>query len=193
MKIHRRVTAAIVCLGTMCCLPGCAPEKMPPEYSLDSAQFHVESGMKLLELGKYDHALRDFGRSKELNKTFSGAYVGSGLAWGYKGSWKKGFKHIEKAEVQANTNEEKAFANVGLIRLCLIGKQSAHKNWLNKAQSAYNEAVSLLPDFSDAHYFMGQAYRHASDFDKARELFQKVVQINGNYVAEARHALGVMK
>ena len=196
MKINRKMTAITliaVWLGIMCCLQGCTHEKMPPEYALDSPQYHVESGTNLLKLRKYDDALREFERSKELDPLFSRAYVGSGLVWGHKGDYKKGIKDIEKAKTLTNTDNDKVFACVGLIRLYLTGKESAHKEWLEKAESAYKAAVALLPDFSEAHYYMGQAYKEALNFKKARQLFNKVLEINNTCVHEARRALSLIE
>jgi len=196
MKIEHRVTALILLIGAwlavMCCSKGCAPRAMSPENLLDSPQRHVRSGMKLLKLGKYDDALSQFELAKKLEPVFSMAYVGSGLVWGYKGDFKKGIKEIEKAKDLASTDEEKVCASVGMIRLCVMGKESVHEKWLKKAESAYKDSVDLLPESSEAHYYMGEAYKEALNFKKASELFKKVLEINNTYVREARHALNLI-
>lgn len=176
-------------LAGIASLQGCAPRTLPPESILDTPQYHVRSGMKLLELGRYDDALREFELTKEFDPEFSGAYVGSGLVSAYRGDYKKGIKEIEKGKGHANTDAERVSANVGLIRLYLMGKESALENWLEEAESAYQDAITLLPDSCEAHYYMGSAYMKASTFEKAREFFKKVVEINNTYVHEARRAL----
>lgn len=195
MKTHCRKTAPILLLaglGIMCCLKGCAPGRMSPEHSLTSPQYHVQGGMKFLGLHKYDDAQREFELGKELDPVFSKAYVGSGLAWAYKNNPERGLKDINKAKDLANTDEEKVFASVGLIRLYMMGKESAHKHWLGEAESAFRDAVALWPESAEANYYMGQAYKEASDFKKARRLFKKVLQINNAYVREASRALNLM-
>lgn len=195
MKVHLKMTTLTLIgflLAATASLNGCAPKPGPLENALDTPQHHVHSGMKLLQLGRYSDALREFEYTKEVDPFFSMAYVGSGLVWGYKGDCKKGIKEIEKAREIATTNEERVFASVSLIRLCLIGKESAGKKWLKESESAYKDAVALLPDSSEAHYYMGEVYMEASNFKRARELFNKVLRINKTYVHEARRALNLM-
>jgi tetratricopeptide (TPR) repeat protein len=169
-------------------LQGCAPKVRAPESLLDTPEHHVQSGMKLLRLGKYDDAMREFELAKELDPKFSGAYVGSGLVLGHKGEFKQGIEHMDKAVDFAETKEEKVDANVGLIRLYLLGKESAHKKWLKKAMGAYEEAIDVSPVASAAHYYMGECYKEALDFEKASQLFKKVLDINDGYVVEANDA-----
>ncbi len=173
-------------------LEGCAPKAVPLHNVLDSPQHHVHIGMKFLSMGRYDDALREFELSKESDPVFSNAYVGSGLVWGHRGDYTKGLQQIQKAMDLANTEKEKVFAKVGLIRFYMIGKGSAFGKWLQEAESAYKDAVSLLPDSSDAHYYMGEAYKEASKFKEAGELFKKVLEINKAHVHEARHGLNVI-
>ncbi len=195
MKIEHRVTALILTgtwVAVMCCSNGCTPRAMSPENLLDSPQRHVSSGMKLLKLGKYDAALSQFELAKGLEPVFSTAYVGSGLVWGYKDDFKKGIEEIEKAKDLARTDEEKVYAGVGLIRLCVMGKEAVHEEWLKTAESAYKVTVDLSPESSEAHYYMGEAYKEALNFKRASELFKKVLQINSTYVGEARRALNLI-
>jgi len=195
MKIERIMTALILTaawLAFMSCLEGCTPQVTPRGNLLDTPEHHVQSGTKLLKLGKYEDALREFELAKELAPAFSRAYVGSGLVWGYKGDFKQGIKDIEKAKDLASTDEEKVYANVGLIRLCVIGKESAHEKWIEESESAYKEAVDLLPESSDAHYYMGKAYKEALNLKRARDLFKKVLEINSAYVFEAKQDLNLI-
>ena len=171
-----------LCVAAIALLGGCAPKAVRQDNVLDSPQQHVHNGMKFLTLGKYGNAFREFELSKEFDPTFSKAYVGSGLVWGHRGDYKRGLQEIQKAKDLANTDEEKAFANVGLIRFFVIGKGSAFDKWLQEAESAYKDAVALLPDSSEAHYYMGEAYKEASKFQKARERFKKVLEINNTHV-----------
>ena len=176
-----------VCLAAIFLPAGCAPKIRFSEGVLDTPEHHVQSGMKLLRLGKYDDAMREFELVKEL-APFSGAYVGSGLVLGNRGDFKLGIEDMKKAIGLAKTKGDKVDANVGLIRLYLLGKESAHKDWLKKAEAAYETAISFLPESSSAHYYMGEAYKEALNFEKASRLFKKVLDINNGYVVEANNA-----
>jgi tetratricopeptide (TPR) repeat protein len=105
-----------------------------------------------------------------------------------KGDFKKGLEDLDKAVDLAETDEEKLDANIGLIRLYLMGKESVHKKWLKKAEGAYETAIDIAPDSSAAHYYMGECYKAALDFDSASQLFKKVLDINDGYVVEANDA-----
>jgi len=177
-----------VWLAVIFLFQGCVPKVRPSESVLDTPEHHVQSGMKLLKLGKYDNAMREFELAKELDPKFSRAYVGSGLVLGNKGDFKQGIQDMKKGVRLAKAKEEKADANVGLIRLYLLGKSSAHKDWLKKAKGAYEAALTFLPESSAAHYYMGEAYKEALNFEKASQLFKKVLEINASYVVEANDA-----
>ena len=177
-----------VWLAVIFLFQGCVPKVRPSESVLDTPEHHVQSGMKLLKQGKYDTAMREFEFAKELDPEFSGAYVGSGLVFGYRGDFKQGIEDIKKAVDLAKTKGEKVDANVGLIRLYSLGKKSAHKKWLKKAKGAYEDAIDLQPGSSAAHYYMGEAYKGALNFEKASQLFKKVLDINKTYVVEANDA-----
>ncbi len=187
---HKMIMVALigVWLTAIFFLQGCAPRVRAPESLLDTPEHHVQSGMKLLKLGRYDSAMREFELAKELDPEFSGAYVGSGLVFGYRGDFKQGIEDMEKAVDLARTRGEKVNANVGLIRLYSLGKKSAHKKWLKKAKGAYEDAIDLQPESFAAHYYMGEAYKEALNFEKASQLFKKVLDINKAYVVEANDA-----
>jgi tetratricopeptide (TPR) repeat protein len=167
---------------------GCALKVRAPESLLDTPEHHVQSGMKLLKLGKYDDAMREFELAKEIDPEFSGAYVGAGLVLAHKGEFKEGIEDMDKAVDLAKAMEAKVDANVGLIRLYLMGKELAHKKWLKKAKGAYEGAIDILPEASAAHYYMGECYKEALDFEHASQLFKVVLDINDGFVVEANDA-----
>lgn len=191
MKTKHKVIVLVVTgiwLAAFFSLHGCAPKVRAPESLLDTPEHHVQSGMKLLKLAKYDDAMREFDLAKGLDPEFSAAYVGSGLVLGHKGDFKQGIEDMKKAFGLAETKEEKVDANVGLIRLYLLGKESAHRKWLKKAKGAFEDAIDLSPESSAAHYYMGECYKGALDFEMASQLFKKVLDINDRYVVEANDA-----
>lgn len=178
-----------VLLATFFSLKGCAPKPVPLGVTLDTPEHHVLSGMKLLELGRYGDALREFDLTKRSDPTFSKAYVGCGLVFAYQDKWEKAFQELEKGEKLARTDEEKVFAGVTTVRLFLVGKKSASDDWLKAAESAYNDVVKRMPDSSQAHFYMGKAYEEVGDLGKASVLYEKVLEIDKTHVDEARAAL----
>ena len=49
------------------------------------------------------------------------------------------------------------------------------KGWVSEAESEFKTAQKKDPNSARLHYFMGMAYKVALDFDKAAEMFRKVV------------------
>jgi tetratricopeptide (TPR) repeat protein len=191
MKTKHSLIAFIlagVWLAVTFCFFGCGPKPRPSESVLDTPEHHVQSGMKLMAMGKYDDAMREFDLAKGLDPKFSPAFVGSGLVLGYKGDFKQGLKDMDKALDLAKNKEQKVDANVGFIRLYLLGKESASKNWLSKARKAYGKAIRLSPESSATHYYMGECFKEGLMFTEASDLFKKVLDINDGFVVEANDA-----
>ena len=191
MKTKYNVIAVVlagVWLAAVFSICGCATKPRPSESVLDTPEHHVQSGMKLIAMEKYDDAMREFDLAKGLDPKFSPAFVGSGLVRGYKNDFKQGLKHMDKALDLAETKEQEVDANVGLIRLYLLGKESANKNWLSKARKAYKKAVKISPESSAANYYMGECYKEGLMFGEASKLFKRVLDINNGYVVEANDA-----
>jgi len=172
---------------------GCSQGTLPAWNYLDSADHHVRSGMKLLSMGKYDDAMREFDQAKALESNLSGAYAGSGLVLGYRGNFREAFHDMTKAVALAKNEQERIDAHVGLIRLYALGKASASPHWLERAEGVYEMVIESSPENSAAHYFVGEAYREAGDFQKAKELFRKVLDIDGTYVVEAQNKLSLIE
>lgn len=184
-----------IILATMCSLPtvlslhGCAPKPVPLVVTLDTPEHHVVSGMKLIDLGRFKDALREFDLTKRSDPAFSKAYVGCGLVFAYQDNWDRALQELEKGDALARTDEEKVFARVATVRLFVMGKESAAEDWLAVAESAYNDAVTRMPDSSQAHFYMGKAYEEVGDLAKASILYEKVLYINKTHVGEATAAL----
>ena len=194
-SVHK--TSALIWIGVLIAilfsLGGCAPRPVPLGATLDTPEHHMLSGMKFLELGKYEDALREFDLTKQMAPAFSRAYVGSGLVRAYQGRWEEATRDLEEAQVLAKKKEEQVFASVGFIRLFTLGKDSISADWLIDSESAFEDAVKRIPRSSEAYFYMGKAYEETGDLGKAIVLFEKVLWINKTHVDEARSALNLIK
>ena len=54
------------------------------------------------------------------------------------------------------------------------------KNQINKAKNLYIQILKIKPDYIDVMNNLGELYRHQGQFDKAIDLFKKVLNINSN-------------
>lgn len=182
----KRFNSPAITLGitilTVFALFACAPKAREKASELDTPEHHTFSGMKLLEKGEYDDALREFNLAIELDRKFSPAHAGLGLAYGYKREFKKAHKHMDKAEDLAKDDEQVVGAKVGYIRLYSMERE---KGWLKDAGKAFKKAIKINPESAAAYYYMGKAYKFSYDFDKAGDMFKKVLDLNSDYIAEA--------
>jgi len=162
----------------------CAPKARKAVSALDTPEHHVFSGMKLLEKENYDDAMREFNLAIQLDPKFSSAYTGIGLVNGYKGNFKEAFDNAKKGRELAKTNDDKVNARVGLMRIYSMERKG---DWIDEVESAFKGAIDIDPKSSAAHYYMGEAYKLFYDFDKAGEMFKKVLDMNDKYLMEANN------
>lgn len=161
-------------------LISCAPKPREEVSAMDTPEHHVFSGNKLIDKGKYDDAKREFELALSLDSKFSSAHAGIGLVYGYQKNFDKGYDSLKSAKSYAKTKE--VTAHVYMIRLLSLERKG---KWLDKAESEFKSATKIDSNAPAAYYYMGKAYKVSLDFDKAGEMFKKVLNINTKYVNEA--------
>ena len=170
----------LVVVGVM--VSSCAAPPRKPEAALDTPEHHVFSGNKLMDKGDYIGAQREFVLAMQLDKKYSPAYVGLGLVFAYQKDFEKAHENMKQAKSLAEKKEDRVNASVGMIRLYSMERK---EKWLNKAEDEFEEAVKIDPKSSAAYYYMGKAYKYGYNFDKAGEMFKKVLDLNDKYLVEA--------
>ncbi len=170
----------LVVVGVM--VSSCAAPPRKPEAALDTPEHHVFSGNKLMDKGDYIGAQREFVLAMQLDKKYSPAYVGLGLAFAYQKDFEKAHENMKKAKSLAEKKEDKVNANVGMIRLYSMERK---EKWLDKAEDEFEDAVKIDPKSSAAYFYMGKAYKYGYNFDKAGERFKKVLDLNDKFLVEA--------
>ena len=173
---------SVVCLLF---LLACGPKAVAPKAELDTPEHHVANGNKLLKADEIDKAFKEFNRAKMLDPEYSPAYVGLGLVYGLKGDFKKSFNSMDKAEDYAKGKGQEVGANIGYMRLYIMGKEKVDKKWLNEVENYYEDATKLAPDCSEAYFYMGIAYKMSYNFQKAAKKFTKVLELDKGFVEEA--------
>jgi len=163
-------------------ITSCAKPPRKPEAALDTPEHHVFSGNKLLEKGDYAGAQREFELAIQLDKKYSPAYMGMGLVFAYQKNFEKAYENMKKAKSLAQKPDDKVNAHVGMIRLYSLERK---EKWINKAEDEFEDAIKINPKSSAAFFYMGKAYKFAFNFDKAGEMFKKVLDINDKYLVEA--------
>ncbi|MDP1989484.1 MAG: S-layer homology domain-containing protein, partial [Syntrophales bacterium] len=161
---------------------------------LDTPEHHTFAGVILLNQEKFADAGREFELALRLDPHNAKAHAGVGLVKAYHGDFTGGFDAIRQAEKYAKNNEEKIMALVGTIRVnnlshatCLrFGTEcTANDPWFKSSKEAFNQAVLINPNAASAHYFMGETYLTVLELELAGRTFNRVLDLNGDYVTEA--------
>jgi len=152
--------------------------------ALDTPDHHVFSGMRLLDKGKYVDAKREFTLAAELAPESSPAYTGLGLVYSHEGNFEDAYANAKKGKSYAKTKDEKVNALIGFVRIYSMERKD---DWLDDAEDNFEDAIDINAKSSAAYYYMGEAYKLAYEFDKAGEMFKKVLDINDKYLIEANN------
>jgi hypothetical protein len=172
----KRITVVLAALVLV--VAGCSKRVNPPTSIMDLPEYQYRNGIKYLDSGQIDDALKSFDRTIELDPKSSLGYIGKGLAFGKKSEFKLAFENMSKAKGL----DPGIDANIGMIRLLSMQRE---KNWLPDAEDEFKAAQKKDPNSARLYYFMGMAYKAALDFDKAATMFKVVLDMNREFTGEA--------
>ncbi|OGP58796.1 MAG: hypothetical protein A2V65_01380 [Deltaproteobacteria bacterium RBG_13_49_15] len=180
-KIQHLIAVALCALF----IQACSAKMLAPKPKLDSPAHHVKTGFKLIDLEKYDGAMREFNRAVEIDPKFVPAHVGVALAHAFTGDYEKGLASLETASKQAGKKEDQLAVNIGYMRLFTIGDGNINPDWLHHIENAFQKAVEIKPENPDVYFYMGVAYKKSNRYDEALKQFIKVFEIGKGFVEEA--------
>lgn len=166
---------------------GCAPKSVPPTSVMDTPEYHYKNGLKYLDNDQIDDAMKSFDRAIALAPKSPLGYIGKGLAFGKKGDFKAAFENMDKAKGY----EEKGIeSRIGMIRLYSMQRS---KDWIKDAEKEFKAAREKDPGNAALYYYMGEAYKVSFDFDKAADMFHKVLDLNKEFTGEANAEWSVIQ
>jgi hypothetical protein len=168
-------------------ISGCGPKIAPPTSVLDTPEYHYKNGLKYLDKDQIEDAMKSFDRAISLDPKSPLGYIGKGLAFGKKGDFKAAFENMENAKSFQKTGVE---ANIGMIRLLSMQRGD---DWLKKAEKEFKTAREKEQDNAALHYYMAMAYKVSFDFDRAAELFRRVLDLNKDFTTEANAEWAVIQ
>ncbi len=163
----------------------CTSQMIAPKPRLGSPAHHVENGFKLLEMEKIDAAFQEFKMAQELDPGYAAAYLGMGLAYGFREEYEKGLGSLETARLKATIPAQHIEALTGFMRLYTIGNTRMKSNWLQEVEQAFEKTQTLDREAPGPHFFMGMAYKKAGRYDAAETEFIRVFEIGKGFVEAA--------
>ncbi len=175
-----------VLVATGCSKP--APKCTAPE---DNPQHHYLKGMELIDNGKLEEAAAKFDRALFCDAKTSIAHSGLAIVSAEKALKQKAeyrqvdaeaaFAHLESASKTTESDEDAFAYQLAMMR---VNTALKGKDWLEKTEDAYKEAMKAKVDERKliyyngreaAMFFMGKAYLDAREFNKARDSFSAVL------------------
>jgi len=162
---------------------GCASGAQHKRWlGLDTAQYHVQTGLLFLERGKPEDARRELALAVELDPGCGVAYCGLTVACAQLERFPEARDHLAKARALAKDDRSRCQTNVANIRLLAAERPV---RWLEEAQALYVQAASLCPQDTAAAYYMALCYRDALRLERSAALLQVVAQAGGAFADEA--------
>lgn len=188
-----RVTVVIAWL-LVSSLAGCSLQQRRALWVLDSPEFHVQNGWRMLDRGQVTLAVREFEMAKAYDLQCAPCYIGLGIAHAEQGEFGQALEAITQAKAKAKQSAQLLQARVGAIRILTKAHAAgrASSEWLYNVEQEFAAAQQLNPSDPSLYYFLALAYKTGKRFDKAVEAFEKVLELNAGYVPEAKTELAAL-
>jgi len=184
LKLFCKMTVVSILLTLF--LLACSSTPETPERVLNTPEHHTYSGFKLLKKGYIFDAKREFKLALQLDSQYSNAHLGLGLIYGKEKKFKLAVDSMCSARDDAKTDEDKALAFVGFMRLYTM---KGEDGWLDKVRERFYDALHYKKDLPEAYYYMGIAYKKANRLYRSENAFKKVLEINRGLVVESKEEL----
>lgn len=176
---------------------GCSKAPREAQGMLDTPLHHYEIGMRFVDSGDLEAAMRSFNTALELNAVYGPAISGKGLVLAMKGDAKDFLDIIRTGQAKADdaeTSPERMWTFVAeqraYIALHRLGKIS-DDSLIYESGRAFNKAQDAAEGLKNGSampwYWQGEAYLRALDFESSRTYFreaQKIDQGLGKKAAE---------
>jgi tetratricopeptide (TPR) repeat protein len=193
----RAFSLPLICLviGITVALCGCGVKARKAGGSMDTPETHYKQGMKYWMTEKWGKAEEEFNLAKSLDKKFAPAYAGLALTTAKKAQYaadkkteNQGFdealKLAEQAQELGGKIPDGFIAKALVLTMKHEGKDEA-KKWLPDVEKQYEKALKNGPNNPFVYFMRGSSYKRAFEFAKAAADFKQVLEIKGDFTAEA--------
>jgi len=174
----------IPALLALALLIGCGPKPEISQSVLDTPDYHVSQGMKLLDRDEVDEAESAFRRAIGLDKSFAEAYSGLALVEAMRGNFKDARSYADDGVAKAKKNPI-TWAVRGRVK----SLQMEGDDWIKRADRDFYTAAELDPNEDLIYYWWGMAYARAYDFREASNHLSRAIELNGQWSASADREL----
>lgn len=148
----------------------------------ERADYYIDYGMALVQLGRYEEAIQNFDRAildknnHIVNKNNKNAYRGKGIAYFKSHDYEKAIEQFNKALA---VNE---LSGLNMDILNYKGSSQVKAGLFDKAIQTYTEILQENNTGADTYYSRAYAYRMLKAYDKSLADYDKAIKLdNKNY------------
>ncbi len=195
---HFTWALALAGMAMMVAMSGCSKARKAGG-EMDTPEAHYKQGMKYFNGNQNDRAQEEFNLALSLDKKFACAYAGLALTTATnarKAADKKLVEqaedHIEKAKELDDESPAIWIAHGRMITILKAGNKKDDE-WWEDAVKQFNKAIKLDANSSEAYFFRAMTFRKAYMFNQAKNDFGKVLDLKGDYQAEADEQWKIMQ
>ena len=152
-----------------------------PSSEFDNPQYHHKAGMRNIEGGRYEDAIRSFERAIALDKKFAKAHAGLAISFSLKKEKKEAKKYISRAQSLSPKSAE-VLTLCGRAWICLRGQD---KKWGKESEKLLKKALKREKKYEPAIYYLGEMFLYRHEFSEAESQFRKTVEMKGKYSGKA--------
>ena len=163
---------------TLIFLNSCATK---PESDVDTPEYHFKAGMRAVDNGDYQQAIKSFQRSVDLDKKFALGYGGLGLAHANLGNNKEAKDFASKCASRGSKDPE-ALSLSGQVWITM---RSSEKRWFKRAEDYLEKALKRDKEHEGSMYWFGVAHLYNYQFSEAEDYFRSVVEKRGDFAGKA--------
>ena len=171
----------------------------------DNFLFQNLLGTTLLQLKKYDEAIKHFDISIKLNPNFAASFGNKGIAHAEKGQYQEAINNYDKA-INLKEKNFDAYLNKGIALKNIYKYNDALKHYdfcikvnprnpriyinlgnlflkqknFKEALKFYDRAISLRDEFAEAYYNRGETNQQIRNYKQAIKDYAKALKINNN-------------
>ena len=127
---------SLLTVSILLLLAGCAT---PPESDVDTPEYHFKAGMRAIDNGEDQQAIKSFQRSVDLDKKFAMGYGGLGLAHANLGNNKQAKDYASKCASRGSKDP----TALSLAGQAWITMRDSEKKWFKRAEDYLKKAFLL--------------------------------------------------
>ncbi len=134
----------------------------------DLFQLYDKIGLCYYRLNDYDNALEYFIKMLEKEPQSQDTLINLSAIYFEQGNLEEGMKYFQRLD-EKTLNDPSLFYNIGVLLF--------DSNQIEMAIEYLSKSLAIDPSYVDAHYQMGLANLNKGDMEKAKESFEKVVEL----------------